>query len=660
MSTATAPSPAFIDPATRSATVDAIVEAQGEACRARASLGVEQCAKLWRASDGDAAAFRAFCLEHFAATEEDRRRLLDRLEVALEQVAGHLYEMRRNLRRWSDLVGDAMPKVDAMLATFDPAPDFAEQCYAQKLAFVALLNLEKPTLDRMLADGGSWDADRWAEARVAGAFSPRIPKEVADLARKLSFEANDFVAHFHVPVGRMVDASGRRWFEPDRSLLAHWLVREEIKAGYNDPEGIHKQRALAWVLGRSIDGTIPKAVMERRGEQDWDPRSNTIGGGDPGELVDLVRYERWMDQFRVARAKDPHHPDHPTAIDRKFGLDREIPEATVEKLLVDLLEAPVRRELAALLRSRLGRDLEAHDIYFEDLFEARSAESLNAAVRERFPDEQAFEERLPEVLRGLGFTEGDAEFLGRRVRVEIARGSGHAMRPQLSEYGAWLRTNRLKDELGWDGFDTAMHELGHNLEQLCSTFFVPRKALRGVPNTACTEAFAFMYQGLAKRVLGLEDPAQADRAYHENALSGMLMACQIAGPGLVELRTWRWLYEQGDAATAEGLREALLRNAREVWDAHFAEHFGADPYHILGAYQHMIAHPLYLPDYALGRMIGQQIASHMRGKDLAAETKRICSIGSLTPDAWMRQAVGGPLSAQALIDDAAAALRALG
>ena len=162
MSTATASSPVFIDPSTRSAAIDALVEAHGEHCRSRASMGIEQCARLWRASDGDADAFRAFCLEHFAATEEDRRRVLDRLEIAIEQVAGHLYEMRRNLRRWSDLVGDAMPKVDAMLATFDPAPDFAEQCYAQKLAFVALLNLEKPTLDRMLAEGGSWDADRWA------------------------------------------------------------------------------------------------------------------------------------------------------------------------------------------------------------------------------------------------------------------------------------------------------------------------------------------------------------------------------------------------------------------------------------------------------------------------------------------------------------------
>ncbi|MGA1044158.1 MAG: hypothetical protein ACO3ZY_02950, partial [Phycisphaerales bacterium] len=34
-------------------------------------------------------------MEHFAASDDDRRRLLERLEIALEQVGGHLYEMRR-------------------------------------------------------------------------------------------------------------------------------------------------------------------------------------------------------------------------------------------------------------------------------------------------------------------------------------------------------------------------------------------------------------------------------------------------------------------------------------------------------------------------------------------------------------------------------------
>jgi len=653
-------SPASIlSDADRTAIVDALVERHGDAARERAERGVRQCADRWLERDGDAEAFRTFCLDQFVASDDDRDRLLSRLETALEQIRGHLYEMRRNLRRWSDLVGDSLPKTDALLATFDPAPDLAEQSHAQKLAFVVLLNFERSTLDDMLARGGDWDADRWAEARIAGSFGPRIPKDVADLARELHFKSYHWVSNFHIPVGTMVDSTSRRWFEADRALLAHWLVREEIKAGYNDPDGVHKQRALAWTMSRYIDGSLPTAVMNHDSTADWDPAANTIGGAAVDDTIDLLRYEHWMNNVRVARAYDAHHPEHPTAIARKFGLEREIPEDEVEQLLVDLLAAPVRADLSAMLSKRLGRPLEAHDIYFDDLFETRDADEMNAEVTRHFPDETAFEQALPDVLRGLGWPDDDADFLGTRVRVEIARGSGHAMRPQLAEYGAWLRTNRLKDQLGWDGFDTAMHELGHNLEQLCSTFFVPRPALRGVPNTACTEAFAFLYQSLAKRVLGIEDPAAAARAYHEETIAAMLMTCQIAGPSLVELRTWREIYDLGDACTPEAIRAAVLRHSEAVWDEFFQPHYGDDPYHILGAYQHMLGHPLYLADYAIGRTMSHQIRSHMRGRDLAAETKRICSIGSVTPDAWMREAVGGPLSAVPLIEDTGAAIAAL-
>jgi hypothetical protein len=73
----------------------------------------------------------------------------------------------------------------------------------------------------------------------------------------------------------------------------------------------------------------------------------------------------------------------------------------------------------------------------------------------------------------------------------------------------------------------------------------------------------------------------------------------------------------------------------------------------------MIAHPLYLPDYTLGHMMSHQIRSYMRGKDLAAETKRITSLGCLTPDRWMRVAVGGPVSPEPLARDAAQGLRVL-
>ncbi len=649
------------------AIVHALVEANGAACELRARAGVTRIANHWCEADGDAAAFTAFCVKHFVHDDRELTRLVLRLETALEQVSGHLYEMRRSLRRWSDLRGDEFPSVDDLLATFDPAPDLAEQMYRQRVAFVALLNLDKPTLARMLVEGAEWSNDDWAKARIAQSFGPRLPAALSDRARAVGHQCQQWVSTFHIPVGAMVDANGAKWFESDRKLIAHWLVREEIKAGFNDPQGLAKQRALSWVMARHVDGTIPTAVMRGAGTR-WDPQSNTLDdapvcaigpcGGATGHTVGLARYERWIEQFQLARAFDAHYPDHPTAIARKFDLAREIPEGDVERLLLELLEHPVRRELATMLRARLNRPLEPFDIYYDDISEARPADELNAAVTARFPDEHAFERALPDVLRGLGWPDEEADFLGSRVRVEISKGAGHAMRPMLTQYGAWLRTNRLKECLGWDGFDTAMHELGHNLEQLCSTYYAPRPALRNVPNTACTEAFAFLYQGLAKRVLGIEPSGGAERQFAIDSVQTMLAACQIAGPSLLELHAWRWLYAHPDA-DARALRGEVISIAERVWSRHYERDFGPDPYRLLAAYQHMIAHPLYLADYTLGHVMSHQIRSHMRGKDLAAETKRITSLGRFTPDLWMRRATGSPISAMALADDCAAALRTM-
>jgi hypothetical protein len=637
------------------AAVDQIVRTHGDAARKRAEIGVKQVASRWRREDGTPEEFAGFCAASFVAAEADVARLLDRLEKALTSVGGHLYEIRRDLRWWSDVKTDAFAGVDDVLARFDPAPDLSDQLYRQKVAFIALLNFERSTLADMLAHGAAWSTTRWAEARLAQSFGPRVPVELADLARKVSHEANQFVSGFHIPVGRMVDASGKRWFEADRKLLAHWLVREEVKAGYGDPDGLAKQRALMRVMGRHIDGTIPKAVMECKGSDDWNPDANTIGGGACGETLGAVRYQFWNSQRDLAAKFDPLYPEAPTAIARKFDLAREIPEAEVERLLIALLEHPVRGQIAAWLRTRLGRALEPHDVYFEDIAETRPPQEMNAAVAKHFPDEKAFERKLPEVLQSLGFSKDDAHFLGSRIRVEIARGSGHAMRPGMPEYGAWLRTSRLDREFGWDGFDTAMHELGHNLEQLCSTHFAPRPLLRNVPNTACTEAFAFLYQSLGRRVLGLEKPDEVKRSFDLDSVGTMLAACQIAGPSLLELYTWRWIYAN-PTASAEQLRDQVIAIADQLWSRFYEPLHGKDRNRLLAAYQHMVAHPLYLADYTIGHVMSHQIRSFMRGKELAGETKRITSLGRLTPDLWMRKAVGAPLSIEPLANDCAAAL----
>lgn len=674
MTTAPAESPNASFLAAADEAIRQLTERHGAAEEDRIRAGVARVASRWTDRDGDASALTGFCTGSFVP-ERDRRRLLARIELALEYVGGHLYEMRRHLRRWSDLrdelaaertAGPAFEQgdgslqfADDLLATFDPAPDISEESYRQRLAFLTLLNCERPTLEEMLRDGPNWSVDRWAEARVGQHFGPRIPKEINDQARAVSHRCNSWVSRFHIPVGSLRDVRGGGHFEPGRKLLAHWLVREEIKAGYNDPDrerGLRKQRALAWVMARHIDGSIPEPIMTGASDAPWDPQANTVGGATVDATVGLARYDHWIQQRDLAFTVDRHHPEHPTAIARKCELDREIPERDVERLLIDLLAAPVRRDLAAFLRSRLGRPLEPFDIYVDEFADARPADEMNALVRAIAPDAATLERKLPEILRGLGFPAADADFLGTRIRVEIAKGSGHAMRPQLPEYGAWLRTSSLENELGWDGFDTAMHELGHTLEQLVSTHFVPRPALRGVPNTACTEAFAFLYQSLGKRVLGAASAEDEARTFDVDAVQTLASACQIAGPALLELRVWNWIY-RNPGASAHSLRAHVLSVAESLWSEYYRADFGEDPYRILASYQHMIAHPLYLPDYPLGHIISHQVRSHLRSRDLATETRRICSIGALTPDLWMRRAVGSGIDVAPLVNDAAAALR---
>ena len=652
-------SPAAPTHDTTSTLIQALMTTHGAGERTRIERGLSQVAACWRADDGTPTEMADFCTARFVAEGTQLTRLLDRLEGALEQIGGHLYEMRRTLRRHSDLAGDEFAGIDDMLATFDPAPDLSEQMYRQKLGFVALLNFPRETLGAMLTKGATWSDETWARVRIAQNFTARLPKELADESRRVGHACQQWVAAFHIPVGTLVDSTGSRWFEKDRALLTHWIVREEIKAQYNSPTGVTRQRALAGVLGRAIDGGVPNTVMSRTNTSDWNAQMNTLAGAPvTADTMGLARYERWLEQFALAQKYDRYYPEYPTAITRKFELAREMSESSVETLLTDLLDHPVRKELATFLRARLGRDLEPFDIYFDDIAESRPAAELNAAVHALFADEKAFERALPQVLRALGYSPDDADFLGSRIKVEIARGSGHAMRPYLVEYGAWLRTGRLKDELGWDGFDTAMHELGHNLEQLCSTFFAPRASLRGVPNTACTEAFAFLYQSLGKRVLGIEPEGGAERAFAIDSVQTMLAAAQIAGPSLLELYVWRWLYANPSANAAE-LRTEVLAIADRLWARFYARDFGTDPSRLLAAYQHMIAHPLYLPDYTLGHVMSHQIRSFMRGKDIAAETKRITSIGRLTPELWMQRAVGAGVSLEPLARETREALALL-
>jgi len=124
------------------------------------------------------------------------------------------------------------------------------------------------------------------------------------------------------------------------------------------------------------------------------------------------------------------------------------------------------------------------------------------------------------------------------------------------------------------------------------------------------------------------------------------------------MRVWRWMYDHPKATVPE-LREAVVQIAKDVWNEYYAPVFGMRDVEILAVYSHMVEYALYLPSYPLGHIIAFQVEQHMKQSDLASEMERMCKMGSVTPEMWMRNAVGGPISTAPMLQAAEEAVRVL-
>src|SRR5690606_40299323 len=110
---------------------------------------------------------------------------------------------------------------------------------------------------------------------------------------------------------------------------------------------------------------------------------------------------------------------------------------------------------------------------------------------------------------------------------------------------AHLRTRIEPGDMNDKGYNIAIHEMCHNVEQVFSLNDVEHYSLTGVPNTAFTEALAFTCQHRDLEVLGVAKPdAQAEAM---RALDTFWGTYEIAGVALVDMRVWRWMYANPDA-----------------------------------------------------------------------------------------------------------------
>ena len=656
-----------------------LVANYGEGQRPRLQRGMKQAADFWRAGDGDAAGLEDFVRTNFAGDQATLDALLARFEHNLEQLDGHMQEIGREFRNQSDLdLGPILP-FDESFAAYDPSAHLSDDFFQNRLAFTVLLNFPLTTLEQRLTEGDKWSRRQWAEARLAQRFSKRIPAEVNLAIAQAAADAERYISEYNIWMHHLVDKGGNRLFPPKLRLLSHWNLRDQIKADYSEAKtGLVKQRMIQQVMERIVNQTIP-AVVVNNPNVDWNPYTNevksaavqdaegtpsvgsTAASGVPSNAAEPdTRYATLLETFLAARKADPFSPTAPTLIARRFDENREIPETRVQAMFEQVLSSPLVPQVAKLIEKRLGRPLEPFDIWYNgfrprgDYTEAQ----LDQIVAQKYPSAEAYKQDIPNLLRQLGFSPARADYLAENIVVDPARGSGHAMGAAMRSAKTHLRTRVGKDGMDYKGFNIAVHEMGHNVEQTFSLNNIDHTLLQGVPNTAFTEALAFVFQGHDLELLGLNKPDEKSRAL--KTLNDFWGTFEIAGVALVDMHVWHWMYDHPNATPAE-LKAATIGTARAIWNQYYASVFKKRDVVLLGIYSHMIDSFLYLPDYPIGHLIAFQIEEQIdKAGSLGAEFERMATTGNLVPDLWMNKATAAPVGPEALLTATKAALAKVG
>ncbi len=280
-------------------------------------------------------------------------------------------------------------------------------------------------------------------------------------------------------------------------------------------------------------------------------------------------------------------------------------------------------------------------------------DQLTAKTRSLYPDPAAFRAGMPAMLVKLGWSTDRAKYLADKIVVDPARGSGHAWGAAMKGSVAHLRTRISEKGMDYKGYNIAVHEFGHNVEQTISLYDVDNYMMNGVPNTAITEAMAFVFQNRNLMLLGIKDsnPEAGKMETFDAAWSLM----EIMGVGMVDMKAWKWLYENPQT-TPEQLKSAIKTIALDTWNKYFAPVIGIKDSPILAIYSHMVDSPLYLANYSYGHIVQFQLEEYLKGKNLSAEIDRIYSQGRLTPQQWMQGAVGEKISAQPILNALESAL----
>jgi hypothetical protein len=649
----------FVQKATADSVIFKLTKQSGEANKTRIEKGVNQVAALWTEKDGTVKEFEEFCLKNFFSDEAKRLQIYQHISSDFESLFGFSNDISLDLKREMHLDMGEMFDIDQIFGAYEPTAHFNDDFFANKIGFIVALNFPFYSLKEKEDLGQNWSRQEWAYARLGDVFIARVPASITQKAADATTASDNYISNYNIYMGNLIDDKGKTHFPKDMKLISHWNLRDELKANYNQgEEGFTKQKMIYEVMQRIISQEIPDSVVNNAKFQ-WNPVTNKVFGEGKEVTTNRepdTRYEMLLNNFLAMKAVDQYTPMYPTFIQRSFDAGMEIPHEQVEKLFTELCSSPEVKQVADLISKRLGRPLQPFDIWY-DGFKPRSnmnQDLLDKQTRAKYPDVTAFEKDIPNILTKLGFKPEKAKEIASHITVDPARGSGHAWGAQRKGDKAHLRTRIAKTGMDYKGYNIACHELGHNVEQTISLYFVDDYMMSGVPNTAFTEAYAFTFQKHDLELLGIKDTDPNKDALA--AIDNFWMSYEIMGVSLVDMSVWKWLYENPQA-TKEQLKDQVIKTAKEVWNKYYSGVFGIKDAPILAIYSHMIDNPLYLSNYPVGHLIDFQLDRFFKGKNFADESIRIYSAGRLIPQIWMKNAVGSEISTKPLIEATDAALK---
>ncbi len=651
----------FISESQSDKVISALTDSLGADNAFRIERGVEQVASLWRDTDGTEDEFARFCKENFVTDTTKLNQLFTTLERNFEIFGGYFQKMDLLLKEPLHLQGPEITQVDMMFGGYNAAAHLNDDLYAGKIAFLTALNFPFYSLDEKTELGEKWTRRDWAYARMGDRFISRVPADIQQNISQTVTEADAYISDYNIFMGKLVNDNGEQLFPEDMKLITHWGLRDELKSNYADTvNGLEKQRIIYKVMQRIIDQTIPQQVINS-GKYTWNPETNKIyeNAAEAAATPEPdARYEVFLRNFKAMKQLDAYSPHYPTQLVRAFDETMEIPQKDVETLFKGLLSSPQVKEVAAFIESRLGRKLEPFDIWYNG-FKSRGGipeEQLTEITSKKYPTPMALENDLPNILVKLGWKSDKAIEISSLVTVDASRGAGHAWGSAMRNDKVHLRTRIGENGMDYKGYNIAVHEFGHNVEQTITMNDVDYYTLTGVPNTAFTEAVAFLFQKRDMELLGLSNPNPEDELYL--ALDNFWSSYEIMGVSLVDIKVWEWLYANPDATPAQ-LKEAVMNAAKDVWNTYYAGILGDKDETLLGIYSHMIDYPLYLPNYPMGHLINFQIEQQVRSKNLADEMDRMYTQGRIIPQLWMQNAVGSKISIEPLLKATEEALSAL-